>query len=120
MARWPTGARPGITLAPAVASMMAAASGLHHVHEQGVLHRDVKPENLMFDGRGMLKVTDFGIARSDDDRGDHRARLTRAGEFFGTPGVHRARAGRADRSAAAGHRSVRPPTSTASPQSSTS
>jgi serine/threonine-protein kinase len=74
----------GMTLAAAVASVMAAASGLHHVHEHGVLHRDVKPENLMFDGGGTLKVTDFGIARSDGVQAT-AVGLTRAGEFFGTP-----------------------------------
>jgi serine/threonine-protein kinase len=74
----------GLTLAAAVASVMAAASGLHHVHEHGVLHRDVKPENLMFDGGGTLKVTDFGIARSDTVQST-AVGLTRAGEFFGTP-----------------------------------
>ncbi len=56
-----------MTLVEAVAAVMAAASGLHHVHERGVLHRrNVKPENLMFDGRGTLKVTDFGLWWSDD------------------------------------------------------
>ena len=74
----------GMSLADAVAAVMAAASGLHHVHEHGVLHRDVKPENLMFDGRGTLKVTDFGIARGDEVAAT-AVGLTRAGEFFGTP-----------------------------------
>jgi outer membrane protein assembly factor BamB len=74
----------GMTLSAAVASVMAAASGLHYVHEHGVLHRDVKPENLMFDGAGTLKVTDFGIARSDGVQAT-AVGLTRAGEFFGTP-----------------------------------
>ena len=35
----------GLSLETAVATVMAAACGLHHVHEQGILHRDVKPEN---------------------------------------------------------------------------
>jgi outer membrane protein assembly factor BamB len=74
----------GITIETAIASTLAAASGLHHVHEQGILHRDVKPENLMFDTRGVLKVTDFGIARGD--LVDTTAiNVTHAGEFFGTP-----------------------------------
>ena len=74
----------GITIETAIASTLAAASGLHHVHEQGILHRDVKPENLMFDRRGTLKVTDFGIARGDVV--DATAmNVTHAGEFFGTP-----------------------------------
>jgi serine/threonine-protein kinase len=68
----------------AIAATLAAARGLHHAHEHGVLHRDVKPENLMFDGRGTLKVTDFGIAR-DDGIDSTAVRLTRAGELFGTP-----------------------------------
>ena len=73
-----------MTLSAAIASVMAAASGLHHVHQHGVLHRDVKPENLMFDGGGTLKVTDFGIARQDTVQAS-AVGLTRAGEFFGTP-----------------------------------
>ena len=74
----------GLSLETAVATVMAAACGLHHVHEQGILHRDVKPENLMFDRRGVLKVTDFGIARGDSVNAT-ALQLTRVGEFFGTP-----------------------------------
>jgi serine/threonine-protein kinase len=68
----------------AIALTLAAASGLHHVHVQGILHRDVKPENLMFDRRGALKVTDFGVA-SGDLVDATVINVTRAGEFFGTP-----------------------------------
>lgn len=76
--------RPGLSRDDFVAAIVAAASGLHHVHEQGVLHRDVKPENLMLDGRGVLKVTDFGIARGETLHASALS-VTRAGEFFGTP-----------------------------------
>ena len=76
--------RLGLSLPPAISAIMAAASGLHHVHERGVLHRDVKPENLMFDANGILKVTDFGIARGDETQAA-ALNVTRAGEFFGTP-----------------------------------
>jgi outer membrane protein assembly factor BamB len=74
----------GISAETAIAATLATATGLHHVHSLGILHRDVKPENLMFDQRGTLKVTDFGIAQGEPT--DATAlNLTRAGEFFGTP-----------------------------------
>lgn len=76
--------RTGLSTETAVAATMAAATGLHHVHQKGVLHRDVKPENLMLSGAGVLKVTDFGVARGE--AADQTvADLTQAGSFFGTP-----------------------------------
>src|SRR5687767_8537859 len=44
------------------------ADGLAHAHAHGVVHGDVKPENLMFTEEGRLKITDFGVARFQDDR----------------------------------------------------
>jgi serine/threonine-protein kinase len=74
----------GMNAETAIAATLAAASGLHHAHDHGILHRDVKPENLMFDEQGVLEVTDFGIARVDLMDATV-VNLTRAGEFFGTP-----------------------------------
>ncbi|MFI1256929.1 protein kinase [Streptomyces netropsis] len=58
-----------------------AASGLAAAHRQGVVHRDVKPGNLMLDADGTLKIGDFGIARFVDETS---AALTRAGQIVGT------------------------------------
>ena len=66
----------------ASASALACCSALQHAHDKGVLHLDVKPDNLMFDGSGTIKVTDFGISRVIS--GD-RLLATVDGQVLGTP-----------------------------------
>lgn len=60
---WEAFVERGLTMPSACAVTLATCAGLSHAHSKGVLHRDVKPENLMFDDTGSLKVTDFGIAK---------------------------------------------------------
>jgi serine/threonine-protein kinase len=49
----------------ATAAIRDAAAGMVAAHEAGILHRDIRPEKLTRDGRGAVKVADFGLARSD-------------------------------------------------------
>ena len=58
---------------------LRALAGLAHAHAGGVVHRDVKPANMLVTPGGELKLTDFGIARMVD-----RSRMTRAGNWVGT------------------------------------
>jgi WD40 repeat protein/predicted Ser/Thr protein kinase len=55
------------------------ASALDYAHKQGVLHRDIKPSNLLLDTRGSVWVTDFGLAKADD-----QPNLTQTGDVLGT------------------------------------
>ena len=56
-----------------------AAAGLTHAHERGVIHRDVKPHNILLDENGRPKISDFGIARALD-----ATHATRTGSYLGT------------------------------------
>jgi len=64
----------------AVAIARQAAEGLAEAHRMGVVHRDLKPQNIMIDREGCARVMDFGIARSVKARG-----ITGAGVMIGTP-----------------------------------
>ena len=72
----------GCTAPYAVAVSLACLSGLSAAHRRGILHRDVKPENMLFAASGVLKVTDFGIAKVIGGPGTV---LTRVGNVVGTP-----------------------------------
>jgi hypothetical protein len=76
-------ARSGpISSAEALEWLGQAAEALDAAHELGVIHRDVKPANLLFDARGHIVVADFGIARVADET----TGMTAAGTVLGTAG----------------------------------
>jgi serine/threonine protein kinase len=54
---------PALPLVRRLGLMEELCAGLSHAHGAGIVHRDVKPANLMLDGEGVLKILDFGIAR---------------------------------------------------------
>jgi len=68
-----------IPVADAIDYIDQVLNALGYAHQQNVIHRDIKPANMMLTPQGVVKVMDFGIARSDSDR-----TLTMAGTSLGT------------------------------------
>jgi serine/threonine-protein kinase PpkA len=71
----------GLTARQALSLLAQAAAGLREIHNRGIVHRDVKPANLMARGDGTIALVDFGIAKQ---LGENLGR-TLHGEVFGTP-----------------------------------
>ena len=74
-----------LPVAKAVDYIIQAARGLEYAHKQGIVHRDIKPGNLLLDKEGTVKILDMGLARVggavDEEDKD---RLTASGQVMGT------------------------------------
>lgn len=69
------------SLRASVALLVKVAQAVHYAHQRGVLHRDLKPGNILLDERGEPHVTDFGLAKLME----HDSSLTLSGMVMGTP-----------------------------------
>lgn len=83
--------RGALPVAEACDYIRQAAIGLQHAHERGMVHRDIKPHNLMVTQDGTVKILDFGLASlapeavMDPNMVEARSDLTAAGAIMGTP-----------------------------------
>ncbi len=67
---------------------IAIAEALAHSHEKGIIHRDIKPGNIVITGEGVPKILDFGLARIDRNMVSDKVstlKMTQPGQVMGTP-----------------------------------
>jgi tRNA A-37 threonylcarbamoyl transferase component Bud32 len=65
--------------------ILKVARAIDHAHRHGIIHRDVKPGNIMVDSYGEVKILDFGLARLVEEDGAEVSMLTMSGDVLGTP-----------------------------------
>ena len=78
----PVGEGKAFAEAEALDTTIQICDALAHAHQRGLIHRDVKPKNILLTPEGVAKLTDLGLARATDDKD---AAETEAGKAYGTP-----------------------------------
>jgi serine/threonine protein kinase/tetratricopeptide (TPR) repeat protein len=80
----------GVSMPPryAAQTVETLASAMHHAHTSGLVHRDLKPANILLTADGVLKITDFGLAKqlASAEEADGNKGQTASGALLGTPG----------------------------------
>ena len=71
------------SLGDALHIVITCARALEYAHKEGVVHRDIKPDNILIDKNGSVKVADLGMVKTIDD--DEQMALTQTGHAVGTP-----------------------------------
>jgi tetratricopeptide (TPR) repeat protein len=74
----------GLNVRQRLELMVRVCNAVQHAHEKGVIHRDLKPDNILVEASGLPRVLDFGVARLTDPDSDAETLHTRAGEIVGT------------------------------------
>jgi len=64
--------------------LVGLCRSLHYVHDLGMIHRDLKPTNVLVTAQGEPKLSDFGVVKGDSGHSHHQTQLTMAGRLVGT------------------------------------
>jgi serine/threonine protein kinase len=74
----------GLSTTQRLALLAQICDGVHHAHQKGVIHRDLKPGNILLSDAGVPKILDFGVARLSDADSGLATLETQPGQLGGT------------------------------------